>query len=71
MQRRFKADFWCKAGNSTAHIELTGDVTQEAIDMLTMILNTQKLAFPKAEHLERPAVEQPARRPAIEMPEPE
>ena len=56
-------------GNSTAHIELTGDVTQEAIDMLTMILNTLKLAFPRAEQLERPAVEQPVEQPAIEMSE--
>jgi hypothetical protein len=54
-------------GNSTARIELTGDVTQEAIEMLKMILEAQKLAFPKAEQLERPAVEQPA----IESPQAE
>lgn len=56
-------------GNSTARIELIGDVTQEAIDMLTAILNAQKLVFPKAHQVERtvPSTEQPA----LEPPEPE
>jgi hypothetical protein len=55
-------------GNSAARIELLGDVTQEAIDMLTTILNAQKMVFPRADQLEQLAVEQPAERPAIEMP---
>lgn len=54
-------------GNSTARIELLGDVTQEAIDMLTAILNAQKLVFPKQSQLEQATVEQPA----LEPPEPE
>lgn len=58
-------------GNSTARIELTGNVTQEAIDMLTAILNTQKLVFPKADQVERPAIEQPPEQPALESPETE
>lgn len=58
-------------GNSTARIELSGDVTQEAIDMLAMILNAQKLAFPKANQLETPAAERPVEQPAIELPAPE
>lgn len=56
-------------GDSTACIELIGDVTQEAIDMLTAILNAQKLVFPKADQLEKPAVEQSAEQPAIEPPD--
>lgn len=56
-------------GDSTARIELMGDVTQEAIDMLTAILNAQKLVFPKADQLESSAVEQPVEQPAIEPPD--
>ena len=52
-------------GNSTARIELLGDVTQEGIDVLKAILEAQKPVFPKADQLERRAVEQPA----IEPPE--
>ena len=58
------------SGDSTARIELLGDVTQEAIDMLTAILNAQKLVFPKADQLERPPVEQPTEQPT-EPPAPE
>ncbi len=58
-------------GNSAARIELLGDVTQEGIDMLTTILNAQKLAFPKESQIQPPAIEQPAEQPAIEMPPPE
>jgi hypothetical protein len=60
-------------GDIMARIQLVGRgrVTQEAFDMLTMILNTQKLVFPKADQLEEPAVGQPAEQPAIEPPETE
>ena len=58
-------------GNSAARVELLGDVTQEGIDMLKAILDAQKLAFPRAEQPEHPAVEQPAQQPAIELPAPE
>ncbi len=58
-------------GNSAVRIELLGDVTQEGIDMLTTILNAQKLAFPKESQIQPPAIEQPAEQPAIEMPAPE
>jgi agmatine/peptidylarginine deiminase len=43
--------------------------TQEAIDMLTTILNAQKLVFPTKAQTEQPAVEPPAEQPAIEPPE--
>jgi hypothetical protein len=56
-------------GDSTARIELLGDVTQEAIDMLTAILNAQKLVFPKADQLEHSAAEQSVEQPAIEPPD--
>lgn len=56
-------------GNSTARIELLGNVTQEGIDMLTTILDAQKLVFPKAGQLEREMVEPLAEQHAIEPPE--
>jgi hypothetical protein len=56
---------------SEARIELTGDVTQGAIEMLAKILEAQKLVFPKESKPEQPAVEQPTERPAIEGPVPE
>ena len=58
------------SGNSTARIELTGDVTQEAIGRLAVILNAQKLVFPTETEAERSAVEQPEQ-PAAELPAPE
>ncbi len=57
--------------DSSARIELTGDVTQEAIERLAIILNAQKMVFPTEVSVERPAVEQPIEQAAIEMPEPE
>lgn len=58
-------------GNSMARIKLMGEVTQEGLDMLAAILNAQKLAFPKADQVERPAAKQPAEQPPIELPAPE
>lgn len=58
-------------GNSTARIELLGDVTQEAIDMLAAILNAQKLVFPMANQPEQPALKEPTEQPPIELPAPE
>jgi len=54
---------------SAARIELTGDVTQEAIERLALILDAQKLVFPTEGQLEQAAVEQSAEQPAIEPPE--
>ena len=59
------------SGNSTARIELIGDVTQEAIGRLALILDAQKLVFPTEAEAERPMVEQFADQPAIEMPDSE
>jgi hypothetical protein len=52
---------------SEARIELTGDVTQEAIERLALILDAQKLVFPKESQLRSPAVEQPAEQPTADM----
>ena len=55
-----------------ACIELVGDVTQEAIERLAIILDAQKLVFPTEAEIKRPAVEQSPEQPAIvEMPEAE
>lgn len=43
--------------DSAARIELTGRVTQEAIEMLAAILNAQKLVFPKRIEIEEPLTE--------------
>ncbi len=58
-------------GDITARIELTGrgHVTQEAFDNLKTILDAHKLTFPKANQLERPAVEESPEQPAIESPD--
>jgi hypothetical protein len=56
-------------GNSSARIELLGNVTQEGIDVLKAILEAQKAVFPKADQDGRAAIEQPAETPAIESPE--
>lgn len=53
-----------------ARIELTGDVTQEAIERLALILDAQKMVFPEEDELKQAAVE-PVERPAIELPAPE
>lgn len=58
------------SGSSAARIELTGDVTQEAIDRLAKILDVQKFVFPSEE--EQAAVEQAAEQTSIiEMPDTE
>ncbi len=55
------------SGNSAACIELTGDVTQESIERLALILDAQKLVFPTEDEIKRPAVEQAAEQ-TIEVP---
>ena len=57
--------------NSAARIELTGDVTQEAIERLALILDAQKLVFPEENELKQAAVESPPEQSAIELPAPE
>lgn len=55
--------------NSAARIELTGDVTQEAIERLALILDAQKLVFPTENQVEQPAIGQSFEQPAIESSE--
>ena len=57
--------------NSSARIELIGEVTQEALDRLAKILDAQKYVFPSEKQPERHGIEPPAEQTAIEMPAPE
>lgn len=57
--------------NSSARIELIGEVTQEALDRLAKILDAQKYVFPNEKRPEQHIIEPPAEQSAIEPPESE
>lgn len=59
------------SGNSSARIELAGDVTQEALERLATILDAQKFVFPSEKQPEQPATDPTAEQHAAEMPPPE
>lgn len=54
--------------NSAARIELTGEVTQEAIERLALILDAQKLVFPTESEFERLKINQTSEKHATDIP---
>ena len=53
--------------NSSARIDLIGEVTQEALDRLAKILDAQKCVFPSQKQPEQHGIEPPAEQTAIEV----